>query len=73
MGSRCALRFLWQSGRACAKSSPSGAQRFFQYNTMLDFGTPAVLGSPTLQYFNDILEDISNQKLKHDSLGLPRP
>ena len=51
----------------------SGAQHFFQYNTMLDFGTPAVLGSPTLQYFNDILEDISNQKLKHDSLGPPRP
>src|SRR5215469_5758677 len=27
----------------------SGAQRFSQYNTMLDFGTPPVLGSPTLQ------------------------
>ena len=32
----------------------SGAQHFFQYNTMLDFGTPPVLGSPTPQCFNEI-------------------
>ena len=72
MGSRCGPAFPWQSGRAYAKSSPSGAQRFFQYNTMLDFGTPPVFGGLTLQCFNEIPGDISNQKLKYDSLGPPR-
>jgi hypothetical protein len=62
MGSRCGPRFLSQSGRAFAKPSPSGAQRFVQYNTMLDFGTLAVLGSPTLQCFNDIPGGTSRTK-----------
>ena len=70
------MRPLISSRKAAARSrNPPrpGAQRFFQYNTMLDFGTPAVLGSPTLQRFNEIPGDISNQKLRHDSLGLLSP
>ena len=39
---------------------------------MLDFGTPPVFGGLTLQCFNEIPGDISNQKLKYDSLGPPR-
>ncbi len=35
---------------------------------MLGFGAPPVLGGPTLQRFNDILRNISDQELRHDQL-----
>jgi hypothetical protein len=63
-----APRFLPQGGRAFAKPSPPGAQSFFEYDAMLGFGTPPVLGGPALQRFDDILGNVSDQELRHVAL-----
>jgi hypothetical protein len=60
-----AARFFSQSGRAFAKSGAARAQSFLQYDAMLGFGASAVLGRPPFQRFNDILGNVSDQKLRH--------
>jgi len=36
-----------------------------QYDAVLGFGAPPVLGGPTLQCFNNILGNVSYQELRH--------
>jgi hypothetical protein len=51
------------------KSCATGAQSFFEYDAMLGFGAPPVLGGSALQRFNDILGNVPHQKLRHDRLN----
>jgi hypothetical protein len=48
------------------KSCATGAQSFFEYDAMLGFGAPAVLGGPAPQRFNDVLGNLSDEELRHN-------
>ena len=64
MGPSCGA----ESRGALPKFGAPGAQSFFQYDAMLGFGAPPVLGGPALQRFDDILGNVSDKELRHDPL-----
>jgi hypothetical protein len=56
---------LSQSGCSFPKSRAPSTQSFLQYDAVLGFGAPPVLGGPTFQCFNNILGNVSYQELRH--------
>jgi hypothetical protein len=53
-------RFLSQGGSAFPETGPSGAQCFFENDTVLGFGAPTVLRSSSLQSFHHVLRNVTD-------------
>jgi hypothetical protein len=56
-------RFLPQSCRNFPKPGAPGTQDLFEDKAVLGFGAAAMLGGPLLQRFDNILRNVSNEKL----------